>query len=155
MDTREGNWPEEWTNELPSEIRPLVREIRKQVEIAAGQNVSWQAVIDSLRPATPRLWKSMNLVERRRFLRHGRGFWEVHRHRVAPEVGRLVQKLRESGRLILYSGRVLRFVDSDSYVEVEYYNRETREKGVLRVARIWSGRLQSAGPGCYGRWSRH
>ena len=92
---QESPWPTEWTRELPADVRTLVTEIRKQVREAAKQNVSWRVVIDSLRPVTQQLWKSMSLDERRRFLRHVRSFWEVHRHRVAPQIGQIIRDLQQ------------------------------------------------------------
>ena len=133
---QETPWPTEWTRNLPSDVRTLVTDIRKQVEAAAARDVSWRAVIDSLRPVTQHLWKSMNLVERRRFLRHVRSFWEVHRHRVAPQISQFIDDLQKSGRLTLEAGRVLRCVDVNGDAEVEYRHRDTRETRVLRVSRI-------------------
>ncbi len=129
-------WPTEWTAELPASIRPLVAEVRRQVRLAAERGVDWRAVIDSLRPATQRIWKSLGLAERKRFLRHVRCFWEVHRHRLAPEVGRMLDALRQSGRLVTKAGRVLECVERDGHVEVLYRDRESTETGSLRVARI-------------------
>ena len=129
-------WPTEWTAELPASIRPLVAEVRRQVRLAAERGVDWRAVIDSLRPATQRIWRSLNLAERKRFLRHVRCFWEVHRHRVAPEVGRILDELQESGRLVMKAGRVLACVEGDGHVEITYRNRGTIAAEMLRVSRI-------------------
>jgi uncharacterized NAD(P)/FAD-binding protein YdhS len=117
-------------------MRPLVAEVRKQIRLAADRGVDWRGVIDSIRPATQRVWKSLNLPERRRFLRHVRCFWEVHRHRLAPEIGRLLDELRQSGRLIVKAGRVLGCVDHENHAEVTYRDRETTGTGVLLVSRV-------------------
>jgi uncharacterized NAD(P)/FAD-binding protein YdhS len=129
-------WPMDWTYDLPSSTRLLLRQIREQARLAAADGCDWRPVIDSLRPATQRIWKSLDLVEKRRFLRHVRSFWEVHRHRVAPGIGRLLEDLRSSGRLVLRAGRVLSCVDRDEYAEVTYRERSTGKIGALRVARI-------------------
>ncbi len=132
----EAAWPTEWTHDLPLPTRHLVSEVRKQIRLAAGLQVDWRPVIDSLRPATQRIWKGLDAAERKRFLRHVRTFWEVHRHRVAPEVGRLLDELRQNGRLVLQAGRVTGCVDRDGFAEVTYQNRETGSTGVLKVSRI-------------------
>lgn len=129
-------WPSEWTEELPCSIRPLVAKVRRQVRLAAESGVDWRAVVDSLRPATQRIWKSLDLKERKRFLRHVRCFWEVHRHRLAPEIGRLLESLRESGQLVMKAGRVLEAAESDGHVEIAYRDRETSKTERLRVSRI-------------------
>ena len=129
-------WPAEWTEELPSSIRPLVAEVRKQVRLAAESGVDWRAVIDSLRPATQRIWKSLHVSERKRFLRHVRCFWEVHRHRLAPEVGRALDELRQSGQLVTIAGRVLSCVEHNTQVEISYRDRESTGTETLRVSRV-------------------
>ena len=44
--------------------------------------------LDSIRPKSGPIWASWPERERRRFLRHARPYWEVHRHRMAPEITR-------------------------------------------------------------------
>ena len=53
---------------------------------AARAEVGWRAAVDSLRPHSHRLWQSLDADQQRRFLRHARPWWDVHRHRIAPEV---------------------------------------------------------------------
>jgi uncharacterized NAD(P)/FAD-binding protein YdhS len=129
-------WPAEWTADLPASMRPLLAEVRRQVRLAAESGVDWRAVIDSIRPATQRVWKSLDVSERRRFLRHVRCFWEVHRHRLAPEIGQLLDELRQSGRLIVKAGRVLECADDDDSVTVSYRARQSTRTEVLRVSRV-------------------
>lgn len=130
------SWPMEWTADLPASIRPLLAEVRQQIRLAADSGVDWRAVIDSIRPATQRVWKSLDVPERKRFLRHVRCFWEVHRHRLAPEIGRLLDELRQSGRLVVKAGRVLECADHDDSIVVTYRNRETTQTEILRVSRV-------------------
>ena len=49
-------------------------------------------MIDSLRPVTQEIWQSFPMEERKRLLRHVRSYWEVHRHRIAPEIGETIAK---------------------------------------------------------------
>ena len=132
----EPAWPAEWTNELPASMKLLVSEVRGQVWLARSRRIGWRAVVDSLRPVTPRIWKSLDIAERRRFLRHVRCFWEIHRHRMSPEIGRLLEELRRVGRLVVQTGRVLSCTEHDGYVEVAYRARETSQARLLRVSRI-------------------
>ncbi len=41
-----------------------------------------------------------------RFLRHARPWWDVHRHRIAPEVAGRIKQLVQEGRLHIVAGRV-------------------------------------------------
>jgi Uncharacterized protein conserved in bacteria len=67
---------------------------------------SWQAVMDGLRPLTADLWQSARMEERSRFLRHLRPWWDVHRHRIAPEIALQIDALMDSERLQILRGRV-------------------------------------------------
>ena len=85
----------------PDELAALVR---RQVESARAQGVDWRSVIDGLRGATQSAWRRMDLDQRRRFLSAHARTWEVHRHRMAPEVASRIAALRAEGRLDLIDG---------------------------------------------------
>ena len=53
------------------------------------------------------LWQSLDRDEQRRFLRHARPWWDVHRHRIAPEVAATVTRLVAEGRLTVMAGRIV------------------------------------------------
>jgi uncharacterized NAD(P)/FAD-binding protein YdhS len=86
--------------------RQLLRAIRLRVREAAEQGVDWRAVIDSLRPVTNEIWCNLGLTEQRRVLRHLKTWWDIHRHRMAPEIGGRTMAARERGQLHVYAGRV-------------------------------------------------
>src|SRR5205823_8834254 len=75
-----------WENEFPRSMRDLLRLVREQIEIEQRHGRDWRSVIDSLRPCTSKIWQSLPIAERRRFLRHVRAYWDVHRHRIAPVI---------------------------------------------------------------------
>jgi uncharacterized NAD(P)/FAD-binding protein YdhS len=88
-------------NDLPlGNLLALWRWLRKR---AAA--VGFRAAIDSLRPHSAALWQALPLPERRRFLRHARPWWDVHRHRLAPGPAGRMAELIASGRLELVAGR--------------------------------------------------
>lgn len=89
-------------------VRKLLRTMRDAIELAATAGHSWQAVMDAMRAITPQLWSSLDGQERRRFLRHLRPYWDVHRHRLSPLVASRVAELRRSGRLSITRGRITR-----------------------------------------------
>jgi uncharacterized NAD(P)/FAD-binding protein YdhS len=68
--------------------------------------VGWRAAVDSIRPYTHQIWQALTHADRRRFLRHARPWWDVHRHRIAPEVAGRIRKLVQEGRLHIVAGRV-------------------------------------------------
>ena len=69
---------------------------------------TWGEAIDALRPFVADLWRAATPDERSRFLRHLRPWWDVHRHRTAPQVGAVVDRLRAAGRLELAAGRLMK-----------------------------------------------
>lgn len=88
--------------------RPLayLRRVRAEVRKAAAEGIGWRSVVDALRPATQDLWRALPLAERRRFLRHLRPWWEVHRHRMAPQVAEGIFALRDAGQFAVKAARI-------------------------------------------------
>ena len=74
--------------------RGLLRRVRTEVAVCQAQGSDWRTVVDSLRPVTQTLWRSLGDSERARFVRHLAPRWDVHRHRVAPQIDGLLQELR-------------------------------------------------------------
>ena len=68
--------------------------------------VGWRAAVDSLRPHSHVLWQSLGEADQRRFLRHARPWWDVHRHRIAPEVAGRIRRLVQLGQLEIVAGRI-------------------------------------------------
>lgn len=88
-------------------VRLLMRTLRERVEAAAAKGIGWQHVVDDFRVHLSTFWREMPDSERRRFIRHVRAQWLVHRHRLAPDVAAPLQKMQQSGRLRITAGRVL------------------------------------------------
>jgi uncharacterized NAD(P)/FAD-binding protein YdhS len=102
------------THELPADLldgqattRAYVRSVRRHIRETAARGIDWRDAIATLRPVTPQLWNALSVVERARFLRHVRPFWEVHRHRMAPPLYDAFERLRTSGRVQVMAGRII------------------------------------------------
>ena len=114
-----------------SGVRGLLRALRA----ASQRGGDWRAAFDALRPVTQRIWSRLSHEDRRRFLRHLRAHWEVHRHRMAPAVGAAIARLRTRERLRVHAGRVHSFgVQADAAVAL-YRARGERQTQKLSVAR--------------------
>jgi uncharacterized NAD(P)/FAD-binding protein YdhS len=79
----------------------LVQSVRREAEVHG-----WRAAIDALRPITQMLWGGADDETRARFLRHLRPYWDVHRHRLAPQVAETVDAMVTSGRLRFIAGKI-------------------------------------------------
>jgi uncharacterized NAD(P)/FAD-binding protein YdhS len=116
--------------------RGLLRRVRTEVAVCQAQGSDWRAVVDSLRPVTQTLWRSLGDQERSRFVRHLAPRWDVHRHRVAPQIDDMLQEARRSGRLVVVAARVLTLVDKNGMIEMSFRRRGTPELETLRVRRV-------------------
>ena len=110
-------------DEVPhGDVRALWRWLRRR-----SAQVGWRAAIDSLRPHSQRLWQSLGADQQRRFARHARPWWDVHRHRIAPEVAQRLHDLISEGRLEIVAGRI-QSVREDGDGLIVSYRRRGREK---------------------------
>src|SRR4029079_1367297 len=107
--------------EVPSgNLRALWRWLRRR-----GAEVGWRAAVDSLRPYSHPLWQGFSPEDQRRFMRHARPWWDVHRHRIAPEGAGTVARMVAEGRLEIAAGRVVTARAVDDALEVEYRKRRS------------------------------
>lgn len=91
---------------LAMPLRQRVRVLRGHARDAAVRGIPWQGVMDALRPHGQALWRSLCPADQRRFLRHAVRYWDVHRHRIAPEVHARLQAMRASGQLRVHRARL-------------------------------------------------
>jgi uncharacterized NAD(P)/FAD-binding protein YdhS len=129
-------WPTFWNERSPNNIRGLLRLVRAQVREAEQQGIDWRGVVNSLRQVTPQIWQALPETEKRRFMRHVRPYWEVHRHRAAPEIAKFMDDQRSSGRIQLHAGRVTNYRENGRGVEIAYRKRKSGEESCLSVDRV-------------------
>jgi uncharacterized NAD(P)/FAD-binding protein YdhS len=130
------SWPQFWSERSPRTTLGLLRLIRQQARLASEAGVDWRAVVDALRPVTQRMWKSLPLDERRRFLRHLHSYWEVHRHRIAPEIADIIADLAQEGQVRLHAGRVTNYREHCDGAEVAFSDRRTGVQHLITVDRV-------------------
>lgn len=113
---------------LSSSCVSLLRRVRERSEA-----IGWRSAVHELRTVTRAIWARAPVDERRRFLRHLRPWWDVHRHKIAPAVAETIGRMQREGRLELAAGWV-RAIEPDG--TVRWAPRGSGELGELRVARI-------------------
>ncbi len=96
----------------------LVREVRRR-----SQAKGWRHAVDELRPFTQAIWANTPEVERARFLRHLRPWWDIHRHRLAPQVADRLAAMQADGRLEVVAGKTIAFVEHEDGVAVTWRPR--------------------------------
>lgn len=80
----------------------------------------WRPAFDSLRPVTNALWRGLSLADRARFLERDRRVWEVHRHRMPPQIAAAVSAMRKAGRLRVGVGEIVDAVEVAGALDVRF-----------------------------------
>jgi uncharacterized NAD(P)/FAD-binding protein YdhS len=106
-------------HEVPQgDLRALWRWLRRR-----SGAVGWRPAVDSLRPHSRTLWQRLPDDQQRRFLRHARPWWDVHRHRIAPQVARQIAERVAAGQLEIVAGRIGAMRAVEDGIEVEIMRR--------------------------------
>lgn len=119
-------------------IRKLVRIVRALSREVAEAGGDWREVINTVRKIAPELWAGLSIAERRRFLRHVRPVWDVHRHRLPPAAAEELQRLRDDGRLTVLAGTMESTKITRSEIEVVWRPRGARHQERCVVGRIFN-----------------
>lgn len=100
-----------------TELHYFTAWFRDLLEEAAGRGEDWRSVVDALRPFNQRIWQNWSLGARRRFLSHVRPFWNIHRHRLPPELHARLEQAVGAGQVRLVAG---------TYLDIERRGAEVR-----------------------------
>ncbi|WP_331376599.1 FAD/NAD(P)-binding protein [Sinorhizobium chiapasense] len=104
------------------EISALLAGFRKKVR----NGTDWRGLMDGLRPVTQKLWQELTKEQRARFLRHGLAWWNVHRHRIAPQISSRFEALRRDGIVTVHAGFLEAIEDGPRGALVSYRERQSR-----------------------------
>jgi len=99
----------------PVRLGDLMWQIRQAV---SANPANWPAVMESLRPYVPGLWRRMPGPDKRLFLRHVARYWEVHRHLMPPATASRIAAMRCTGQLSVHRGQVLSVREASGGVSV-------------------------------------
>lgn len=123
-----------WAGALPHAQAELLRLVRRRCDEAGD----WRAVIDGLRPRVQEIWTGWSDRERRRFLRHLRPWWDIHRHRLAPAVAARIGQLIAEGHVTVTPAKVLSIdlLADGMGVEVTIRPRGKSESRNVRTAMV-------------------
>ena len=105
--------------------------------------VGWRTMMEGLRPVTSALWREADVATRGRIVRHLRPWWDVHRHRIAPEVAAVMYRLLSDQRLTLAAGRIGTMARDDRGVVLHW----TPRHGPPQPPKVASWAIDCTGPG--------
>jgi uncharacterized NAD(P)/FAD-binding protein YdhS len=128
---------------FPTGVMALTRFMRAESRRVMAAGGSWHSVVDELRPFTVDVWQTMPADDKRRFLRHLRPWWDVHRHRMAAPVAARIDAARASGQLRIQAGRIRAYDLDGDHVLARFLPRGAQALSSYRVARV----VNCAGPG--------
>jgi uncharacterized NAD(P)/FAD-binding protein YdhS len=110
-------------------------EILRLLRIAADDAPDWRCVMEGLRHHTQHLWQQFSSEKRSRFLRHALAWWNIHRHRLSPEVARSLKGFMDDGGVSVSAGYLHQLEASSSGVVVKY--RPRGSTGSVTIEADW------------------
>ena len=113
--------------------RGLLRSLRTAVQQSAVRGTDWRDVVSSIRASTPDLWKRMDATERARFLARLRSYWDIVRHRAAPETAAAVSDLIASRRLSIRAGRIVSISPEGRLIAAKFRPRGSEMAQVFKA----------------------
>lgn len=119
-------------------LREIVSIVHALSDQANGAGGDWREVINAVRRIAPELWAGLSIHDRRRFLRHARPLWEVHRHRLPPAAAQELQRMRDTGRLIVRAASIVSADITRTGIEVAFRPRGTQQRERIVVGRIFN-----------------
>jgi len=93
---------------MPSQLRHIVRFVRKACAEAEENGWSWQAAMNGLRKRARTLWASLPPSEKRQFNRHLRAIYDSHRNRLPADVHARLERELAGGMTELKRGTTLK-----------------------------------------------
>jgi uncharacterized NAD(P)/FAD-binding protein YdhS len=101
----------------------VLRWFRQRIDDHVAAGGDWRSVIDAIRPFSQKLWRELPLASKRGFLEHARAWWDVHRHRMAPEVEARVTQAIADGQLTLKAAKLVGIEGGANGARVRYRRR--------------------------------
>ncbi len=110
---------------------------RDLVAETAARGGDWRSVVDGLRPYNQLLWQSWPDREKRQFLRHVRPWWNIHRHRLPPDLHAGLVAAVTSGQVSLVAAEFIGIERAGELVQATIRPRGTDRREVMDVARVY------------------
>lgn len=110
---------------------------RETVEEARRAGYGWRSVVDALRPFNQRIWQAWSLNARRRFLEHIRPIWNIHRHRLPPDLHQRLRDAVVTGQVTLIAGKFLDVKREGSEVVATIRRKGIANTEEFRIARVY------------------
>lgn len=115
-----------------TELSYFVRWFSDLIDEREAAGGDWRDVIDGIRPFNQQIWRDWPISAKQRFLAHAKAWWDVHRHRIAPDVHARAQEAIGGGQLRLIAAKVSETVDrGDGTVDIILRPRHSDDRVTL------------------------
>ena len=122
---------------LGTDLSYFVRWFRQLVRDTERNGGDWRDVVDGIRPFNQRIWQSWPHGAKRRFIEHTRAWWDIHRHRMPPELHERVIRAIAEDELELVAGKLLEAKRKGDGFEATIRRRHGPAVETISVARIY------------------
>ena len=110
---------------------------RALIAEAASHGQDWRSVVDGLRPYNQRIWQSWSDHTKRQALRHLRPWWNIHRHRLPPELHDRLERAARDGQVMLVAAEFVGIERAGSGVRATIRRRGSSTRETVDVARVY------------------
>lgn len=115
----------------------FVHWFRQLVRLAEARGGDWRDVVDGLRPHNQSIWQSWSIAQRRSFFRHLKAWWDIHRHRMAPQVSERLSEAIAKGQLRVIAGRVRDVTPIDGGFSARLHRRNGQCVEEIRAGQVY------------------
>jgi uncharacterized NAD(P)/FAD-binding protein YdhS len=126
---------------LPT-VRAYTRALRRAIKKYGQDGGDWRDIFNQIRAHTPDLWQRLPIKERARFLRQLVPYWDVHRHRLAPNIVKQINEMQKQGAIEIIAGRIESAQMQHKLIHIQYRDRGSQEVKSIEVGAI----IQCTGP---------
>jgi len=104
-------------------VSATLHAIREAVRQAAANDRPWSDVFDAVRLQNSAVWQQWTLAQKRRFQRHLRAFWDVHRFQAAPQIHDLVHAELAAGETHIITAKLVAAAMDNNKIAVTFRRR--------------------------------
>lgn len=117
-------------------VTEAFRLARSEAQRAASAGGDWRGVVDALRGEAQGLWSRWSDLDRARFLRHARRYWDIHRHRMPEAAAERLRRMAAEGRFSIVAGRLLELAGEEPTLHARVRLRAAADPQLWTAARV-------------------
>ncbi|MBT3991921.1 MAG: SidA/IucD/PvdA family monooxygenase [Rhodospirillaceae bacterium] len=93
-------------------------DLRQRMQNNLRHGGAWQWAFDELRDCVWQIWPELSFVEKQRFLRHLRTWYDSHRFRLPPQTARIRDEALDKGILNFETAHITDAIGAENYLTV-------------------------------------